>query len=106
MSVPDGRWGRQLTHELLRHVHIAGAPGLVPDCSADLVEGVGRPLDHVERISALDRLRAALVEHVDDPGGPVSADPSQALTALLAESVEEAVQDGLIPPRRGPDQAP
>jgi hypothetical protein len=85
--------------ELLRHVHIAGAPGLVPDCSADLVEGVGGPLDNVERISALDRLRATLVEHVDDPGAAVPADPAQALAALPAEGVEEAVQRGLIAPQ-------
>jgi len=45
--------------ELLGELLVAGAAGLVPHLTADLVQGVRRGLDDVPRVQADDRLRAA-----------------------------------------------
>ncbi len=41
---------------ILRDSQFAVFAGVVPDLAADLVQRVGRELDHVERIDAADRL--------------------------------------------------
>jgi hypothetical protein len=48
--------------EVLRGLLVPGVPRLVPDLPADLVERVGRELDHVKRIDAADRVRASLAD--------------------------------------------
>src|SRR5262249_38256140 len=80
------------------------APGGVPYIAADLVERVGGPGDHVERVRTADRVAAAGVDHVGDPVGAVGGHVRDGRAPLVAGQVEEPVQGGLVAARRGPDQ--
>jgi hypothetical protein len=48
---------------------LPGSSGVIPGLTAHLVEGLGGPLDHVERVGALRRVRAALGHDLGDPVG-------------------------------------
>jgi hypothetical protein len=85
---------------------LPGAAGLVPGFPADLVEGLGGPLDHVERIGALHRGRAAFGHHLGDPVGLIGENVADQHATFGTELVEEAAQRGPVPARRGPHQPP
>ncbi len=92
--------------ELVGEFQVARTASLVPDRSPDLVQGVSGPAHHVIRVSALDRVGAALRHHVDDPTAAIATHPAELAAALLAQSVEELVQGGLVAPLGRPHQPP
>ena len=53
--------------ELARQGLVAGPPSLVPHLPADLVQGIGDPGDHVERVHAQDRLGSPVGNSASDP---------------------------------------
>jgi hypothetical protein len=73
--------------------------------AAHFVEGVGGPLDHVERVGALHRGRAALGDDLGDPVGLVGRHMRDRGTAFGAEQVEESPQSGPVSTGRGPHQS-
>jgi len=73
-----------------------GSAGFVPGLSPDLVKGVGGPPDHVEGISAADRVDALLGDHGADSVRAVRGHVGDRRAAVLAESVEEQLQGGLV----------
>ena len=81
------------------------AAGFVPGLSANLVEGVGGPPDHVEGIGAADRVEALLGDHSADPVRAVRGDVGDQLAPVLAEGVEEELQGGLVPARGSPHES-
>ena len=83
---------------------LPGSAGVVPGLTTDLVESVGGPLDDVERVGALDRVRAPFGDDLGDPVGLISRHLSECGAAVWPELVEEAAQGGAIPARRGPHQ--
>lgn len=85
---------------------LAGAAGVVPHLPADLVQRVGRPLHHVERVHAAHRLGCPLGHDIADPVRRVGADQPDRCGPLLAEVVEEPSHRGLVPPLPGPHQPP
>src|SRR5260370_262795 len=77
---------------------------MVPDLPADLVQRVGRPLDHVEGIQADGGIGAVLLDRDQDPLGTVTADVGELGAALVAEQLEEALDHFLAAAFGGPDQ--
>src|SRR5713226_474037 len=77
---------------------------MVPDLAADLVQRVGRPLDHVEGIQADGGIGAVLLDRDQDPLGTVTADVGELGAALVAEQLEEAVHHLATAPLSRPDQ--
>ena len=72
--------------------------------AADLVEGLGGPGHHVERIQAQHRLRGACGDDVVDPLGAVGGDVGELGGAVGAEVVEEPPEGLLRPVLPGPHQ--
>jgi hypothetical protein len=83
---------------------LPGAAGVVPGLPADLVEGFGGPLDHMERVGALHRGRAAFGDDLGDPVGLIGRHVRDRGAALGAEQLEERPQRGPVPAGRGPHQ--
>src|SRR5712691_5281533 len=52
-------------------------PHRIPDLTTHLVESIGGPRHHVERIETQAGLRTVTLDHVFDPGGSICADQSQ-----------------------------
>ena len=84
---------------------LPGATRLVPGLATHLVEGVGGPLDHMERVGALHRLWAALGDDLGDPVGLVGRYVADRRTTIGAEQVEETSQSGPVSTGRGPQQS-
>jgi hypothetical protein len=72
--------------------------------AADLVEGLGGPADHVERVEADDRLGGLVTDRSVDPLGPVGGDVGDLGGPLGAQSVEERFDRGNVTAGRSPDQ--
>ena len=68
---------------------------VAPQLSADLVEGLGRPGDHVEGIEADLRVQGSGSDHGADPLGPVGGDDLQVSGSFRAQGVEERADRGL-----------
>jgi len=73
---------------LLRGLAFAAAGG-VPRIAAHLIEGLGGPGHHVERVRAAHRVRAALGDHRGDPVRAVGRHVRNPPAALGAQRVEE-----------------
>src|SRR3954452_10999649 len=82
------------------------AAGGVPGLAADVVEGLGGPLDDVEGVGAADRVRTPVGDHGADPVRAVGTDVGDLGAALLPEGVEEPVEGGLLLSVSGPHQLP
>lgn len=82
------------------------AAGLVPHLPAHLVQRVGGPLDHVERVGAAHRIRALLIDDTSDPFGAVSGDVGDLCAPLGPEGVEEGSNGGLVAAHCHPHQWP
>ena len=80
------------------------AAGGVPDLAAQLIQGVGRPGDDVERVHAEFGVGAVLLDGVGDPGAGVGADQPDLCAALRTEQVEELGEGWLVATRGGPEQ--
>jgi hypothetical protein len=72
--------------------------------ATDLVEGLGGPLDYVERVGALHRCRATLSDDLGDPVGLIGRDVGNQRAPLGAEQLEERSQRRPVPTGRGPQQ--
>src|SRR5438552_15413508 len=77
---------------------------MVPDLAADLVQRVGRPLDHVEGIQADGGIGAVLLDRDQDPFGAIAADVADLGAPLRAEQLEEAVHHLATAALSRPDQ--
>lgn len=62
------RRSRNQALELLGGAGVAGGSELVPLEAADLVEGLGGPADHMERVQADDRVGGPFGDDLGDPG--------------------------------------
>jgi len=87
-------------------LRLTGAAGLVPDLAPDLVERLRGQLDHVERIDAADRVRAALGDRAGDPSGHLAGNQGELLAALVAQRVEERLHRLAVASGDGPHQPP
>ena len=90
--------------ELLRFLLMAGAARLVPHLPADLVERVGRELDHVEWVHAPDGVRAPVADRQGDRFGHVAGHQLDLLATIFAEQVQELLDRLAIPAGGGPDE--
>src|SRR5690606_3598389 len=81
--------------ELLRCAGPAGLAELVPLLTADLVEGLGRPADHVKRVEAHDRIGGPHSDDLGDPRGAIGGDELEPGCPVVAEGVEER-PDGVL----------
>ena len=82
--------------EFSRESGLAGFASVVPDVAADLVERVGRELDHVERVQADLGVRAALGDGDRDPVGHVAGHQLDLLAAVVAQQIQELVDRLLV----------
>src|SRR4029450_13211579 len=80
------------------------ATRLVPDLAAHLVQRIGRPADHMNRVEADGGVGAVRLDRAQDPLGAIATDMSELGAALWAELVEEALHHFLAPTFGRPDQ--
>ncbi|CKR39914.1 Uncharacterised protein [Mycobacterium tuberculosis] len=79
-------------------------PCVVPGSAPLDVERLGGPGHHMKRIGALNRIRAALGDHVSDPVRGIGRNVSNLGGPLSAQGIEEQAQGGLVVARGGPHQ--
>jgi hypothetical protein len=71
---------------------------------ADLVQRVGRELDHVERVHAADRVGASLRDRYRDRLGHVAGHELELFAAFFAEQIEELLDRLAVAAGGGPHQ--
>src|SRR5665213_1334480 len=86
-------------------VALGSFASVVPRTSTHLVEGIGGPAHHVERISAAHRVGTTLRHHEADPFGPICGNVGDLGAAFLTEGVEERGERRPVAARCGPDEA-
>ena len=84
---------------------LACSASVVPGLAAHFVEGFGGPLDHMERVGALHRGRAAFGDDLGDPVGLIGGHVGNQRAALGPEQVDEAPQRGPVAPGERPTAA-
>ena len=106
MSLDWALWGRGVVR---RPAH---GPGLVQAClpaglgpgrATDFIEGIGGPLDDMERVGTTHRAWASLGDD-GDPCGAVRGNMGDPRGSLWSEGIEERSQGGLVLARGRPDQ--
>jgi hypothetical protein len=88
----------------LRLLRVPFAARLVPHLAADLIERVGRELDHVERVHAADSVRAPVSDRGGDRLGHVAGDQLELLAPVCAEQIQELLDGSSITAGRRPDE--
>jgi hypothetical protein len=82
----------------------APIPLAVADLLSHVVERLGRPGHHVERVGAQGGVGTALTNHGRDPFGGVARNQPHQARPLFTEQVEERLESGLVPTRGRPDE--
>ena len=104
-----GRPGRGVGRRPARSTFRLGLPGqsagVVPGLTAHLVQGVGGPPHHVERISTAHRVRAVLGHDLRDELGPVGGHMRDQGAPLRPQTIEKRLQGGHVTAGGGPHQA-